>query len=466
MVDNNKLFIFGGTDGQKYYSDVYVLDLELLTWTEIKTTGNIIAREGHSSILYDNMIFIFGGGNDKKIYNDLYSFDIENLKFKQTNPSSNLIPSQRIHHTCNIIGNKMIIFGGVGKYFSNELFVFDFEQNCWKKENISDVGHNPPCLYGHTSFIDGPKIWILGGRTTDKLSEGYIYSLDTHLSIVEPLDVGKNNLTTDLLTMLNIKDYSDLEIKTKDSSYFSHQSLIKIRCPLLYKKVKDNIIELDKEYKSFLKFLEFLYSDIIYDYDQITEDEWKELNELSIEYNLERLNCLLNEKNLPFSSLSSDMNLVLKEAFNTDISFELDSENVNAHKYVLISRSNIVMLFEEENIKIKPHIFKLILEYLYSGSVKIEFDYSIELLISSEALGIERLSRMCQNLIQKKINIYNVSRILNIADQYDIIHLRKACISFIMLHFNQVQKTNGFKTLDKEIKVELKDLKKVVKKLF
>lgn len=410
------------------------------------------------------MIYIFGGGNDIKIYNDLFSFDIENLKFKQVTPISNLIPSQRIHHTCNIIGNKMIIFGGVGKYFSNELFVFDFEQNCWKKENISDIGHNPPCLYGHSSFIDGPKIWILGGRTIDKLSEGYIYSLDTQLSIVEPLDLGKNNLTTDLLSMMNIKDYSDLIIQTKDEIFYSHQSLIKIRCPLLYKKVKDSIIELEKEYKSFLKFLEFLYSDIIYDFDQITEEERKELNELAEEYKLERLQCLLNDKNLPVSTLSSDMILVLKEGVFTDISFEIENEVINAHKYVLVSRSNIIMLFEEDKINIKPQIFKSILEYLYSGTVKIEFDYSIELLISSETLGIERLSRMCQNLIQKKINIYNVSRILNIADQYDIVHLRKACISFIMLHFNQVQKTNGFKTLDKEIKIELKEMKKSLKK--
>ena len=42
LVGGSKMLIFGGTDGKNYFNDLYVLDLEIMAWTQPKTSGNFV----------------------------------------------------------------------------------------------------------------------------------------------------------------------------------------------------------------------------------------------------------------------------------------------------------------------------------------------------------------------------------------------------------------------------------------
>ena len=50
-VFETKIFIFGGTNGKEYFNDLFVLDLEVMAWTQPKCEGPLPSpRHGHVAI--------------------------------------------------------------------------------------------------------------------------------------------------------------------------------------------------------------------------------------------------------------------------------------------------------------------------------------------------------------------------------------------------------------------------------
>jgi hypothetical protein len=110
-VNENQLFIIGGTNSTNYFNDVYILDLKTKQFHNVDYKGNFISRAHHTTIFYEMNLFIFGGGNDQKIFNDIQCIDVDQMKNQPIQPTSNtVIPTQKMNHTAEVIGNKMVCF--------------------------------------------------------------------------------------------------------------------------------------------------------------------------------------------------------------------------------------------------------------------------------------------------------------------------------------------------------------------
>jgi len=56
------MFIFGGWNGNDFFNDVYVLDLEIMAWSKPNCTGPAPSpRKGHCSILIGTNLVVHGG---------------------------------------------------------------------------------------------------------------------------------------------------------------------------------------------------------------------------------------------------------------------------------------------------------------------------------------------------------------------------------------------------------------------
>ena len=109
----DKIYIFGGTDGQYHYNDTWCYDVTTNSWKELSCIGYIpVPREGHATCLVDDVMYIFGGrGVDGKDLGDLASFKISNQRwymFANMGPS----PSGRSGHALATFQNKVIVLGG------------------------------------------------------------------------------------------------------------------------------------------------------------------------------------------------------------------------------------------------------------------------------------------------------------------------------------------------------------------
>ncbi|PWN53649.1 hypothetical protein IE53DRAFT_301311, partial [Violaceomyces palustris] len=109
----DKIYVFGGTDGQYHYNDTWCYDVATNTWKELSCIGFIpVPREGHATCLVDDVMYIFGGrGVDGKDLGDLASFKISNQRwymFANMGP----VPSGRSGHALANFHNKVVVLGG------------------------------------------------------------------------------------------------------------------------------------------------------------------------------------------------------------------------------------------------------------------------------------------------------------------------------------------------------------------
>jgi N-acetylneuraminic acid mutarotase len=74
------LIICAGTnDDNQRLNDTWVYDFGLNQWSELLTSGDLKARNGHSAVmLHDKHMIVFGGISEvTKELDDLYCLDIE-----------------------------------------------------------------------------------------------------------------------------------------------------------------------------------------------------------------------------------------------------------------------------------------------------------------------------------------------------------------------------------------------------
>ena len=185
-----KLVIFGGGDGPAYYNDVYVLDTVNFRWSRPRMVGDRAPskRRAHTACLYKNGIYVFGGGDGVRALNDVWRLDVSDvhkMSWKLVSEPSpdkspapgvpagrDLRPKARGYHTANMVGGKLIIFGGSdgGECF-NDVWVYDVEAHLWRAVQI-------PVAYrrlSHTATIVGSYLFVVGGH------DGTEYSNDVLL---------------------------------------------------------------------------------------------------------------------------------------------------------------------------------------------------------------------------------------------------------------------------------------------
>ncbi|RSH89351.1 Negative regulator of mitotic exit [Saitozyma podzolica] len=109
----NKIYLFGGTDGNYHYNDTWAFDTTTNEWTELSCIGYIpVPREGHAAAIVDGTIYIFGGRDvNGKDLGDLAAFRITNQRwymFQNMGPA----PTARSGHALVAAHGKIYVLGG------------------------------------------------------------------------------------------------------------------------------------------------------------------------------------------------------------------------------------------------------------------------------------------------------------------------------------------------------------------
>ena len=100
---------------------------------------------------------------------------------------------------------------------------------------------------------------------------------------------------------------------------------------------------------------------------------------------------------------------------------------------------------DEINIpEVRHNIFLGLLEYLYTDQTQITLDNAMEMFQAADRFGVDRLKRLCENLMLSSLNVENASHILYAADIVNAVCLRERCLVFIVAYFNEVSKTAAF----------------------
>ena len=186
------LFLLGGISSKISNFQIWKINLFTFDCEQIKQNKIISNRFGHSSIIFNNKIFVFGGktnfsnnfnnfnnnnnnfsNNNNNIikyenFNGLDIFDLnEKIWFSPIFPMKNS-PNLRRNHICVLIGNFMLIHGGINENneILNDVFILNLNTNFlmlnlsyvtyekWLKLNIKN---NSPFLYAHSASLVVPQ---------------------------------------------------------------------------------------------------------------------------------------------------------------------------------------------------------------------------------------------------------------------------------------------------------------------
>jgi len=110
-ANNNTLFLYGGTTDIGKMDLVYTFDTETNSWNVLKTIGeNIDSKKYLTGIVNDRKMYLFGGYNGIEDINDMLILDTINFKWKK----GSLVgaPSPREVYGATLLPNQHIIYFG------------------------------------------------------------------------------------------------------------------------------------------------------------------------------------------------------------------------------------------------------------------------------------------------------------------------------------------------------------------
>lgn len=101
LWNGSQIIIYGGWNGFQVLSDVIFIDLkngiEKLTFNIPSIIrGEAPMRQFHTASVIENMMFVFGGGDGKYWLNDLLIFDLTNLEWSGPVQTKGIAPIGRL----------------------------------------------------------------------------------------------------------------------------------------------------------------------------------------------------------------------------------------------------------------------------------------------------------------------------------------------------------------------------------
>ncbi|KAF5099674.1 hypothetical protein D0Z00_001557 [Geotrichum galactomycetum] len=215
------LYIFGGQLNDTFFDDLISYDLTTLQspnshWNFIKPASpSPPARTNHTVITHDDKLYLFGGTDGKNWYNDTWCYDPAFNTWKELN-CTGFVPEPCEGHAATIVGDIMYVFGGRSRESKDLGLLSALIISSEKWFNFQNMGPGPSPRSGHSmTAFDVDKIIVMGGESPN-VSEhdtiNKVFVLDTSKINYPPNATQLNEEAKDL-SGVNENDTKEVQIK-------------------------------------------------------------------------------------------------------------------------------------------------------------------------------------------------------------------------------------------------------------
>lgn len=166
-----------------------------------------------------------------------------------------------------------------------------------------------------------------------------------------------------------------------------------------------------------------------------------------------------------------DMKEMVNDEEYSDVAFIVEGRPVYALRAILAKRcEHFAAMFRsgmrecEEGAKIPiPNmshvVFLLILEYLYTDSVKVELEHAVELYIASDLYQLATLRDMCCVVVRRSVGSENAAYLLQTAHEAHCQVMKDIAMEYIVANFDVISKSEGIKTVSHGLLLEILSLR-------
>ncbi|EAY13220.1 Kelch motif family protein [Trichomonas vaginalis G3] len=185
------LWIFGGTTETAFLNDLHVVNLQTGAVTRPQTTGDAPTARTNHIMAYNKGKIIVYSGSDVTVLSDMYILDVESLHWTQVN-----LNVGRSGACSAMIDNKLYIYGASQ---TPGFLVFDFQPNDGYIQKVS--GTCPPSTVTNATLVPFDNyLLLIGGETRDdtqgdsQFAPIYVYDIEkSHWDI---FNIQPDNVTT------------------------------------------------------------------------------------------------------------------------------------------------------------------------------------------------------------------------------------------------------------------------------
>jgi len=193
----------------------------------------------------------------------------------------------------------------------------------------------------------------------------------------------------------------------------------------------------------------------------VVESEIELFSEWQTSDNTSEVASLQDEPIVVSTDLQKDYEaLLFNEALFSDVTFSVEGEKIPVHRNILCVRSSYFRGMFTSGLKesaeqlitlkdVDKVMFKELLRYIYCGYINEQVlqDQTIEILAIADKFDVEGLRNKCEVLLLQRITKSNAASILQAADLYHALKLKKTVLSVVTEHFVEIIATDSWKEL-------------------
>lgn len=165
-VGQHGIYTFGG-EGRKLSNWVYCLDPDSANWSRVNTLGAPPPpRQGHSAVWDEaDSLIIMGGNNNDKIFGDVRILSLSTGYWSEAKCSGALPPARHSHTAVMLLPNLMLLWGGCGEKGAvmNDAYLLNTSTFRWHR--LKSIGSPPPGRYCHSCNVVGQRVLLFGGTS-------------------------------------------------------------------------------------------------------------------------------------------------------------------------------------------------------------------------------------------------------------------------------------------------------------
>lgn len=165
---------------------------------------------------------------------------------------------------------------------------------------------------------------------------------------------------------------------------------------------------------------------------------------------------------VPPPSLGADLASLLDTGVGADVTFEVDDEQMPAHKIILQARSPVFkalltgpMREGHEGVvtihDVRGPVFRALLHFAYSDTLpidlqgsRLEVPMAQHLLAAADRFQLIRLRCICEQRLCETVEVETVATTLALAEQNNARELKRVCLEFVSKHLQAVMASEGY----------------------
>lgn len=455
------LYVWGGTHGTNYPTDMHRFDLCSKQWEYVVTTGDLpCGRYRHQAMVKDDLMYIVGGSGINR-YGDVFTFHFGTCVWRKLVCTGTDLSDGRYAHSAVLRDGFIYLYGGNDGVRHDDLQQLDLETRVWSR--VAVHGQCPPGRDFHAAVLRKDSMVIFGGssgmRRHNDVFEFHMAPKIPSCTLSADIETLLEQAQADEATQWSCDVYLQADDGQSTQGILCHSHLLLVRCPALYQLVQQHwpaqtlpptsdqaMSQVPEEYA--------LHSVAVATPVQAPAPS-EELAPATEQQPLQGPAGTATGEMVPSRDQYDTIDSLLRSVTEDGVGGGADR-----HPPPCWSSTFPHMRCAQVPVDMPYTILWHFVRYLYSETTKfgrLSAEHLYRLFLASKQFEMARLAALCERQIKVRLGLDNVLPLLRMSAQAgpSAVPVQEACKQFFLANYNQCTELRECEALDPKLLCEL-----------